>query len=181
MVHTPEILILDEPTTGLDPQNRNTMWEHIKELNKQGVTIILTTQYLEEADVLCDRIAVIDHGKIRALGTASELKAIVSEGNVLEITSRLDNVEKIASILKSRFKLDTKINGDVVEASLPKDSLRTFRSIVGELAESKVPVLAVSMHLPTLDDVFLKLTGSSMRDSLQENVSEVTKARAYRR
>jgi len=89
MMHSPRILILDEPTTGLDVQNRLNMWKRIRYLNKKNITIILTTQYLEEADALCDRISIIDHGRIVAAGTPSELKKMVGSGDILEISAKI--------------------------------------------------------------------------------------------
>jgi len=164
MIHNPPILILDEPTTGLDIQNRSQLWERIKELNKAGVTIILTTQYLEEADVLCDRIAIIDHGKIKAMGTASELKAMVGTGNVLEIVAKADDISDIVKILK-KYNVEAQVKGDKITAALGKDSSKTFTKITNSIEDDKIQVLAISAHLPTLDDVFMKLTGSQIRDS----------------
>ena len=165
MVHNPKILILDEPTVGLDVQNRVNMWDHIRKLKREGVTIILTTQYLEEADALCDRIAIIDHGVIKAIGTPSELKGIVGKGNVLEITARLNDVERISRALKSGFGLKLVVNGDRITSVLEKDTMKTFTGVVNMLSKEKLQVLAVSMHLPTMDDVFIKLTGASFRDT----------------
>jgi ABC-2 type transport system ATP-binding protein len=179
MIHNPPILILDEPTTGLDIQNRNQLWERIKELNKNGITVILTTQYLEEADVLCDRIAIIDHGKIKALGTASELKALVSTGNILEITAKLENISALVKLLK-KYDVDPIVKGDKITASLGKDSSKLFRKITNEIEDEKIQVLAISAHLPTLDDVFIKLTGSQIRDSTGENSVAAARAKAYR-
>lgn len=182
MVHDPKILILDEPTTGLDVQNRSSMWSRIRELRKGGITVILTTQYLEEADTLCDRIAIIDHGRIVALGTVSELKELVGSNNVVEIVSRIEDIERIVKLLKSNFSLTATVNGDKIEAFLVKDPMRVFKDIVNALSTSKIQVLAVSMHLPTLDDVFLKLTGSTMRDTIDEGaVSARSMAMARRR
>ena len=165
MVHNPKILILDEPTVGLDVQNRVNMWEHIKRLREGGVTIILTTQYLEESDALCDRIAIIDHGVIKAIGTPSELKGLVGKGNVLEITAKLGEIERISRILKSKFDLKPVVNGDKITSVLEKNTMKTFTEVVNILSKEKMEVLAVSMHLPTMDDVFIKLTGASFRDT----------------
>jgi ABC-2 type transport system ATP-binding protein len=166
MVHDPKILILDEPTTGLDIQNRSQLWERIKQLNKEGMTIILTTQYLEEADFLCGRIAIIDHGKIKAMGTASELKALVGTGNVLEIIAKLNDVNDIVKILK-KHGLDPEVKGDKITAILTKDTTKIFNKVSNAIEDEKINVLAISTHLPTLDDVFIKLTGSQIRDSTQ--------------
>lgn len=168
MIQEPKILILDEPTTGLDPQSRVSMWEHIRSLHKKGITVILTTQYLEEADVLCDRIAIIDHGEIKAIGTASELKRMASQGNILEITVLPQHVERISKMIKSKLGIDTQVKGDKIIATIEHKPLATSVKITQMLEKEKEDVLAFSMHLPTLDDVFIKLTGSSFRDTLSE-------------
>lgn len=168
MIQEPKILVLDEPTTGLDVQNRSSMWERIKEMNKRGTTVILTTQYLEEADVLCDRIAIIDHGKIIALGTPSEIKRIAGSGKVLEITVRQEDTQKVAGLLKSKFGIVAKITGEKIVAVLDKEGELQFTKITGMLDREKIMILSVGLHLPTLDDVFIKLTGAGMRDATGE-------------
>ncbi len=180
MVHNPNILILDEPTTGLDVQNRTQLWGRIKDLNKRGVTVILTTQYLEEADALCNRIAIIDHGKIKAIGTSSELKSLVSEGNMLEIVAKQNDINDIVKILK-KYKIDPEVKGDKIIAALGKDSSNTFTKITNAIRDNDIQVLAMSMHLPTLDDVFIKLTGSQIRDSVGANSAETARAKLWGR
>ncbi len=164
MIQDPKIIILDEPTTGLDVQNRTALWEKIRSLNKKGITVLLTTQYLEEADALCDRIAIIDKGEIKAIGTASELKASVSSGNIVEIVTQSDATSKVASVLKD-FGLSPSIKIDVVTASIEKGEIAKFSDITKELIKKNIPILGISMHLPTLDDVFIKLTGTGLRDT----------------
>ncbi len=176
MIQDPMLLILDEPTTGLDIQNRVNMWGHIKDLTKVGVTIILTTQYLEEADALCDRMAIIDHGKIKAIGTASELKKMVGTGRVLDIVLEDESqAPEAAAFLKSHFKLNPTVKGDGLEAVLEKWDPKMLPEILTALEKRKLVVASVDVHLPTLDDVFIKLTGSSMRDSAS---TEYTSARS---
>ncbi|MGC8496045.1 MAG: ABC transporter ATP-binding protein [Candidatus Micrarchaeia archaeon] len=167
LIHEPKLIILDEPTTGLDVQNRAGMWEHIKGLRKKGITVILTTQYLEEADALCDRIAIIDHGKIIAMGTSSEIKRIVGE-NILEIISSEKFSQKIAAIVKDISGVTPEIRNERVTANIKRDPLGTIKSVSEKLEKESIPVLAISMHLPTLDDVFIKLTGSTIRDETGE-------------
>ncbi len=171
MIQRPKILILDEPTTGLDVHNRVQMWEHIKELNKRGITIILTTQYLEEADQLCNEISVIDHGKIIATGTPSELKKAVSKGQILEIITTKETCERVSRLLKSKFSLAATAKDDKVEAFIEKEPFQTFSRIMDVLVREKLPIISISMHLPTMDDVFIKLTGSSLRDKVGEQKS----------
>lgn len=169
MIQDPKLLILDEPTTGLDIQNRVNMWGHIKDLTKFGVTIILTTQYLEESDALCDRIAIIDHGRLKAIGTASELKKMVGPGRILELV--LDNEahsEEAASILRSRFKINAIIKGDKLTATVDKWDPVMLTEILSALEKKKITAISVNLHLPTMDDVFIKLTGSDMRDAADQ-------------
>ncbi|MDE1828310.1 MAG: ATP-binding cassette domain-containing protein [Candidatus Micrarchaeota archaeon] len=173
MIQHPSILILDEPTTGLDIQNRVNMWKHIRELNALGVTIILTTQYLEEADTLCDRIAIIDHGKIKAIGTVSELKKVVGTGRILELVAE-DHADAaaVASMLKTVFKLKPEIKVDKVTALVEVgNEERIMTKLLAELNKKRIKVSSVSMHMPTLDDVFMTLTGSSTRDTTHEDTS----------
>lgn len=175
MLHKPKILVLDEPTTGLDVQNRVSMWEKIRALNKNGLTIILTTQYLEEADSLCNRIAVIDHGQIKAIGTPAELKKMVSEGNIIDISLKFDDIDKAAKEIKQKLHLDSKIIADRLSISGGKEDVKVLSSIIALLEKEKIPIIAASMHLPTLDDVFIKLTGGTIRDELGEQKSNASK------
>ncbi|MEM3827506.1 MAG: ATP-binding cassette domain-containing protein [Candidatus Micrarchaeaceae archaeon] len=181
MMHNPRILILDEPTTGLDVQNRVEMWRRIKELKQKGMTIILTTQYLEEADELCDKIAIIDHGKIKAEGTPSELKAMIGKGNVLEIVSDTQDAQKIAKMIETKFRIKSEVVGEKISAPLLDNGVKIFNQIVSEISKSDYKVFSIGMHLPTLDDVFIKLTGSSLRDSVGENTSQISRARMMSR
>lgn len=174
MIQRPKILLLDEPTTGLDVQNRVNMWKHIKELNKVGVTIILTTQYLEEADALCDRIAIIDHGKMRAMGTTSDLKKLAGTGRILEImVERPEDTEVVASLLKSNFKLAAEVKNDRVMSTIDAGDEETVAKILIQIDKKKITVTSVNMHMPTLDDVFIKLTGSAFRDTTGAQVSKM--------
>ena len=169
MIQKPRILILDEPTTGLDIQNRVNMWEHIKELNNEGVTIILTTQYLEEADELCERIAIIDHGKIKAIGTPSELKKIAGAGRILEIIVENNaDASAVSSLLKSGFKLEPAVKLDKVTVAIDTNQEGIMAKILAGLDKKKIKISSINLHMPTLDDVFIKLTGSGMRDTTGE-------------
>lgn len=172
MIHNPKILILDEPTTGLDVQNRVEMWKRIDALNKRGVTIILTTQYLEEADRLCAKIAIIDHGNIIASGTASELKRKVSEGSVIEITTSTETVPQVVKLLRSKFDLEPTVKDEKIETFVEKDDIKLVSKIADAVSKEKIPISSISLRLPTMDDVFIKLTGASMRDKLEEQKSD---------
>lgn len=168
MIQEPKILLLDEPTTGLDVQNRATMWDRIRQLNKNGTTILLTTQYLEEADTLCDRIAIIDHGKVIAIGTPSEVKRIAGSGKILEIVVGNNDAQKVVSLLKSKFGIIAAAKGERVTASLEKGKESEFTKISAMMDKEKIDILSIGEHLPTLDDVFIKLTGKGMRDASGE-------------
>ncbi len=176
MIHNPKILILDEPTTGLDIQNRLSMWKKLRELNGRGVTIVITTQYLEEADQLCDRIAIIDHGKIKACDTPSHLKKSVSEGEMLEVIADAGEEEKAKKALE-KLGLKVDANGDRLLAGIK--NVDAVPKAILEFKKEKINLLSISMHLPTMDDVFIKLTGSSMRDKTGELKND--RSRVFRR
>jgi ABC-2 type transport system ATP-binding protein len=159
MAH-PRVLFLDEPTTGLDPSGRLDLWEVIEELVEEGTTLLLTTQYLEEADRLADSIAVIDHGRVIAEGTANELKR-KSGGDVLEVTvasaRKLNTTAKALSELASgEPQIDRRTNHVTVPVL---DGSTALVEAVRHLDRAKVKVDDLSLHRPSLDDVFFALTG----------------------
>jgi ABC-2 type transport system ATP-binding protein len=157
LVGSPRIIFLDEPTAGLDPRSRRGMWEIVRDLVSDGVTIFLTTQYLEEADQLADRIAVLDRGKIIAEGTATELKRLVPGGHVsLEFAD--------AGALDAACRAFGKANPDTgaLTLNLPGDgSPRSVRDVLDELDRRSIEVTNLAIHTPDLDDVFLALTGQT--------------------
>ena len=160
LVGRPEIIFLDEPTTGLDPRSRRTVWETVRELVRDGVTIFLTTQYLDEADRLANRIAVLDRGRLVAQGTPAELKRLVPGGHV-----RLQFAD--AAELESAARTFPRATRDETTLSLqvPSDGgVQSLRGLLDELAEKSVDVEELSVHLPDLDDVFLALTGRNEPD-----------------
>jgi ABC-2 type transport system ATP-binding protein len=157
MLHQPQILFLDEPTLGLDPQTRKSIWTHLNELRSaKGVTIFMTTHYMDEAEY-CDRIAIIDRGKIVALGTPEELKQMVG-GDVVTITSTQPD-DAAREIHKLLGVTPTRDNGSL-RMEVP-DGKAFVPRLVRELS---APVDTVSLRRPSLDDVFLKLTGRAIRE-----------------
>ncbi|SFR22801.1 ABC-2 type transport system ATP-binding protein [Lentzea waywayandensis] len=156
LVGSPQVIFLDEPTTGLDPRSRRTMWQIVRDLVASGVTIFLTTQYLEEADELADRIAVLDHGRIVAEGTADELKRRIPGGHVLLQFTELRDLESATRIIGQASR-----DGDALALRVPSDgSVRSLKALLDRLDENAVAVESLSTHTPDLDDVFLALTGS---------------------
>jgi ABC-2 type transport system ATP-binding protein len=161
MLTQPRVLFLDEPTTGLDPRSRNEIWEIVRDLRREGTTILLTTQYLEEADQLADEIAVIDHGRVIAEGTGSELKDRVG-GQILEVelTDVRQRDEAEAALLRvgcGTPEEDERPNRLILPA--PRDSLVLVEEAAGELRRAGIGVSDMGLRRPTLDDVFLQLTG----------------------
>jgi ABC-2 type transport system ATP-binding protein len=157
LVASPPIIFLDEPTTGLDPRSRLTMWETIKLLAKNGVTILLTTQYMDEADHLADNIVVIDGGKVIAEGTADQLKSKVGADRLELTVGRKSNFKKALEA----------VDGDVLQSDeesrtlsiASRKGVSTVKSVLHELEKAKIDIENISLHRPTLDDVFLSLTG----------------------
>ncbi len=151
----PRIIFLDEPTTGLDPRSRRTMWEIIRQLVKDGCTIFLTTQYLDEADELADRIALLDHGKIVAEGTPEELKRLVPGGHVLLRVADARGLAAAQELVEDGVRDD-----DALTLHVPNDgSVRALKQLMHQLDDESIEVTELTVHTPDLDDVFLALTG----------------------
>ena len=175
LVNEPEVLFLDEPTTGLDPASRRVIWDEIKRLNNNGVTVILTTQYLEEADELSDRLLIIDKGVVATEGTSDELKASVGGDVVTFDFEKEENVE-VAKRLIDNAKVNQKQLRITVEngAEHIPIFMKTF-------TENNLNVKSVSANKPTLDDVFLKVTGFSMENDNQSEKKQSMKSKYEKR
>jgi daunorubicin resistance ABC transporter ATP-binding subunit len=166
LVHRPLLLFLDEPTTGLDPQTRNALWRHLEELRSGGSTIFLTTQYMEEADRLCSRLAIIDHGRIVVSGSPSELKATVGGDVVtLALPDEADGalVDRARNALAGLPGASAPTAFDHSVAVSVTDAGQSLSELVRRLDQQGVPIAKLTFTTPTLDEVFLKYTGERMR------------------
>ncbi|HEY7831177.1 MAG TPA: ATP-binding cassette domain-containing protein [Solirubrobacteraceae bacterium] len=160
LVHRPRLLFLDEPTTGLDPQSRAALWDEVRRLADDGVTVFLTTQYLEEADVLANRVGIIDRGKIVAEGTPAELKAGIGRPSVEAIPHDPSDRERLATVLH-RFGEEAAASSNGVAVRLPEGAA-DLAEVVRALDAEGLRVADLRLHSPTLDDVFLAKTGRSL-------------------
>lgn len=159
LVANPPVLVLDEPTTGLDPRSRQQMWDVIEDLVSGGTTLLLTTQYLEEADLLADNIIVIDHGRAIAEGTADQLKAQIGGQRIDIVTRDLDSAAMAASILSSVALGEVEVKDRSLSAAISGDGAQQLVDIGQALVDANIPVFDLGLRRPTLDDVFLTLTG----------------------
>ncbi len=156
LVGQPQVIFLDEPTTGLDPRSRRTMWQMIRELASVGVTILLTTQYLDEADQLADRIAVLDQGRIVAEGTPAELKSRIPGGHVRLHFADFRLLHSAAELLPAAAP-----DQDQLVLQVPADgTVDSLRDLLNELHQARISVERFTIHTPDLDDVFFAVTGS---------------------
>lgn len=158
IVITPDILFLDEPTTGLDPRSRNQVWDIVRALVKHGTTVLLTTQYLDEADQLADRIAVIDKGKIIAEGTSGQLKASIGSGRLHVRLLNPDLRPQAQQILADELNTSIQLLSDPTALSALVSNADRVAYALGELARSNITVTDFSLGQPSLDEVFLTLT-----------------------
>ena len=180
IMHRPGVLFLDEPTTGLDPQNRANLWDQVRQLRDGGATVFLTTHYLDEADQLSDRVAIVDHGRVIALGTPDELKRRYS-ADTISVTPGPGTPEAepmlagdLARELAGAPFVD---RADVEDGAIRltvTDTTRAMAAVFGVLAARGIPTRAASVARPSLDDVFLRETGRSLRDTGEDAATPET-------
>jgi ABC-2 type transport system ATP-binding protein len=156
----PQILFLDEPTTGLDPRGRLGMWDVIRGLVREGTTLLLTTQYLEEADELANKIVVVDHGKIIARGTADELKAKVGGERIEVVVHERAEIKRATELLVRATEGEHTVDDHMRRITVPaRGGARSLVQVVRDLDEAGIAIDDIALRRPTLDDVFLSLTG----------------------
>ena len=171
LVGRPKVLFMDEPTTGLDPRSRLVLWELIRDLQKEGTTLLLCTQYLEEADQLCDRIAVIDLGTVIAEGTSEELKDKIG-GEVLELHVAADDLSRAAETLRGLGSGEPTTDAEtrLIRVPVGSEGPTVLLETVRRLDDVDIAIEEIALHRPTLDDVFLSLTGHAAEIALEEDV-----------
>jgi ABC-2 type transport system ATP-binding protein len=168
LVHDPDILFLDEPTAGLDPQSRRLIWDYIFELKERNKTIFLTTHYMDEADVLSDKLAIIDHGSIIAEGTPEYLKETIGKGDVLNLKIE-GNTEKILHTIEEMKTLDYILDAGYIQEDLiarisAMDGVGKIGKIIKHFSKANLQVVDVEVQRNSLENVFLSLTGRSLRE-----------------
>jgi len=163
LVHDPQLLFLDEPTTGLDPQSRARVWDEVRRMHDRGTTVFLTTHYLDEADALCDRIAIIDYGKIVAEGTPEELKREVA-GDVVTLTVAGEQHRALDVLKDQPFVREAKLDEGFVLLYVDRGEV-AMPAILRLLDGAGLTLVTIGLHRPSLDDVFLRQTGRSLRET----------------
>jgi ABC-2 type transport system ATP-binding protein len=175
LVHRPRVLFLDEPTTGLDPASRLTVWDEVRRINADGTTIFLTTQYLEEADELCRRLAIIDRGELVAQGTPESLKAEIGQ-DVVTVQLRGADPERTRAVIGELPGLDRVIVEENELALFVEDGASSIAEIVRRLDAAGVEVGAIAVSRPSLDDVFLEATGRRLEGAEQPSADQAEEA-----
>lgn len=170
LVVSPPVMFMDEPTTGLDPRNRQQLWEVIKQLVSGGTTLLLTTQYLEEADHLAHDIAVVDQGKVIAKGTSDQLKARTGGERVEVVVHERDHIQTAADVLRGFGKGDTTVEEHTRKLTVPvTGGAKLLAEIIRELDSRGIEIDDIALRRPTLDDVFLSLTGHVAEEKPEGN------------
>lgn len=167
LVAAPPVLFLDEPTTGLDPRARIELWEVLRDLVREGTTLLLTTQYLDEADQLADRVIVIDHGRVIADGTPLELKDASGAASLVVTVARPSDMPTAEEIL-GRHVTDLRVDRDARRLSAPSEGVSALAGIASAFTDAGIELDDIGLQRPSLDDVFLSLTGHAAEDSSNE-------------
>jgi ABC-2 type transport system ATP-binding protein len=176
LVVSPPVMFMDEPTTGLDPRNRQQLWEVIKQLVSGGTTLLLTTQYLEEADHLAHDIAVVDHGRVIAKGTSDQLKARTGGERVEVVVHEREHIRSAAEVLAGFSKGDTTVEEHMRKLTAPvTGGAKLLAEVIRELDTRGIEIDDIGLRRPTLDDVFLSLTGHVAEAKNEENDEEAVK------
>ncbi|MDV9176460.1 ATP-binding cassette domain-containing protein [Streptomyces sp. W16] len=185
LVVSPPVMFMDEPTTGLDPRNRQMLWEVIKRLVSGGTTLLLTTQYLEEADHLAHDIAVVDHGKVIARGTSDQLKARTGGERVEVVVHERDHIPIASEVLRGFGKGDTTVEEHTRKLTVPvTGGAKLLAEVIRELDTRGIEIDDIGLRRPTLDDVFLSLTGHLAEEKTEENGADTnpdTKDRKHKK
>ncbi|MET8447319.1 ATP-binding cassette domain-containing protein [Streptomyces sp. NPDC005209] len=170
LVVSPPVMFMDEPTTGLDPRNRQQLWEVIKQLVSGGTTLLLTTQYLEEADHLAHEIAVVDHGRVIAKGTSDQLKARTGGERVEVVVHEREHITTAEEVLRGFGKGDTKVEEHTRKLTVPvTGGAKLLAEVIRELDNRGIEIDDIGLRRPTLDDVFLSLTGHVAEEKDTDN------------
>jgi ABC-2 type transport system ATP-binding protein len=171
LIDQPQLLVLDEPTTGLDPRSRQVVWATVRELVGEGVTLLLTTQYLDEADALADRVVLIDRGREIAAGTPAQLKAQVGEQRIDVVAADSVALEQLAALLGEQFETSVSQEQRTISVPAPEEAADLARVSIA-VRDSAIPVDELALRRPTLDDAFLALTGHTASASEVANAED---------
>jgi ABC-2 type transport system ATP-binding protein len=181
LIAQPPLIFLDEPTTGLDPRTRNQMWDTIRRLVKSGSTVLLTTQYLQEADELADRIAVIDHGRVIAEGTVNELKESVGASSLHLNIKNSQNTQDARMIVERVLRVQSAVSaGGGGEITAPMADVDRVTDLLIALREAGIQLAEFSVQKPTLDEVFLTITGQSVEKDISKEFANPEQEREVR-
>jgi ABC-2 type transport system ATP-binding protein len=171
LIERPQLLVLDEPTTGLDPRSRQVVWSTVRELVAEGITLLLTTQYLEEADALADRVVLIDHGREIAAGTPAQLKAQVGQQRIDVVAADSGAFDRLTAALEGRFEISPLPELRTLSIAAP-DEVADLTRVAAAVAESGIEVDEVALRRPTLDDAFIALTGGPVTAAADDPETE---------
>ncbi|MGE7843843.1 ATP-binding cassette domain-containing protein [Lysinibacillus sp. NPDC093712] len=177
LIAQPPLIFLDEPTTGLDPRTRNQMWDTIRRLVDMGSTVLLTTQYLQEADELADRIAVIDHGRVVAEGTVDELKASVGTSSLHLSIQNPNDISDARQIIEHVLKVPSTMTSNIGKITAPMTNADLVTDLLIALRQKGILLDEMSVQKPTLDEVFLTITGHGVQDNAFSEANEVGDAK----